>query len=131
MMFSYICAAMSVKLFNFLALFAYINCLCYQDGPYHGQYDRGLLDGDPLIEIVLDDLLDFPLNDAANESDFHYEKYRPNFGAFSLAQLLPKQLVASLTQLPLLLSTPMKSAFGSKLKCLPGYYLYLFRLKPF
>lgn len=140
---------MLLKSLNFIILIAFINTITYfpqritavyyngssiaqlsgQDSPFH-QADIADFDGDTLLECLLDDVFELPFEENESEPDLLTKilNFLVNMinvpVKFIEAWLLPLLSMAVLS----LLICP----FGSfKRIPAPGYYLFLFRLKPF
>jgi hypothetical protein len=121
---------MFFKLFHFLALFAYLNIIVYEPGLNPGEHKPYKFDGDSLIEYVLDDLLDVPLSNNLEDIEIPNENYRPfNAGIFIMPALLFISifLFREIGRL-IVIDHPF---YRNKSFCLPGYYSFLFRYKPF
>ncbi len=129
--FLYICSDMLTRLLNILAFVAYINLLFHQDGHRHGNTNDYVVDGTPLIEVILEDVLNVPSKGEEEEADIQFEDYRPTSLKWVFSPLPPKSFSVSFPPLPNLLDSSGISVFGTKISCLPGYYAYLFRLNPF
>ena len=118
---------MLFKFFYFLGLFAYLNIIVYEAGT-NSVNKHTVLDGDSLVEYVIDDLLDLPKSNV-DDIEIQNEKYSLfNTGnyivtaAVLICFFLYRQILPTLTEHPL---------YKTKSFCLPGYYSFLFRLKPF
>lgn len=134
-----------LKLINFLTLLAFVNTITYfpdvviDPGMVSDQaiitdvfhpYEDMDFDGDTLLENILNDLLDLPIHDDGHDPDL-YDK---------LFNLLSHSLEPAVKYLNSLFDT-LKFAIlsektetvevSTKIFCLPGYYLFLFRLQPF
>lgn len=120
---------MLFKLFHLIGLFAYLNIIVYEAG-FSAVSKDTTLDGHSIVEYVVDDLLNLP---KTNIQDIKVpnEEYRmvkaatPVLGAiaFFLCFFLYRQfLVTKVTDHPF---------YRARSFCLPGYYSFLFRLKPF
>src|SRR5690606_24387294 len=123
---------MLTRLFSFLALLAYINTVFYEDGHVHGQQLAQIIDGAPLIEIILEDVLDIPCHEEDNTSnDFQYDDYRPASAKWlSIVPPKEKTSFSPLVGVDIFHYTPCIT-LNTKISCLLGYYTFLFRLKPF
>lgn len=120
------------KLFCFLALLAYVNTLFYEDGHAHGDNSGQIIDGAPLVEIILEDVLDIPHSDESGSPDnVQYDDYRPSSSKWlSVAPSKKGIEFGSLwaTNIPLYTSG---LTLNTKVTHLLGYYVFLFRFKPF
>lgn len=123
---------MRTRLFCFLALIAYINTIFYEDGHVHDRSSDQIIDGAPLIEIILEDVLDIPCNEEDGASDdFQYNDYRPASSKWlSIAPPEKKSEFKPLWGLDIFQYTA-RLTLNTKISCLLGYYSFLFRLKPF
>jgi len=121
---------MVLRLIYILLSIAYLNTVFYQDGAFNDQKHTQIIDGSTLIAIILDDVLDLPVKNDATP-DFQYDKYRlvssPTFST-ELADRLTSTVSCDDSLMGITLVLPK---VYSKIRCLPGYYQYLFRLKPF
>lgn len=123
---------MRSRLFCFLALIAYVNTLFYEDGHVHGKNSNQIIDGAPLVEIILEDILNIPCSDDEGLSDdFQYDDYRPASSKW-LSITSPKKEIEfkPLWGLDIFQYT-VRLTLNTKISCLLGYYSFLFRLKPF
>ncbi|WP_090605977.1 hypothetical protein [Parapedobacter koreensis] len=124
---------MLTRLLYFLALIAYINTIFHQDGHIHGDDSCQVIDGTPLVEIFLEDLLDIPCAGQENkrESDFQYDDYRP--ASSKWISIPPPKEHIELNPLPIvdIFNQQLRLGLNTKISHLIGYYAFLFRLKPF
>lgn len=122
---------MFVKLFHFLALFGYLNILVYEANHQSIHTNQAFFNGDTLIEFVLDDLLNIPLKEHAQDIDVPFDEYR----IFSSgAYILPILFFLTAFLFSVRFYTYIRTYhpyYGNKSNCLPGYYSFLFRYKPF
>ncbi len=120
---------MLFKLFYILGLFAYLNTIVYEAG-FSSVSNDNALDGHSLVEYVFDDLLNYS-GTTTQDIKVPNEEYRtvkaatPAFAAvaFFLCFFLYRQFTATAE-----ISHPF---YKARSFCLPGYYSFLFRLKPF
>jgi len=120
------------KLLYILVLIAYVNTVFYQEGHMHGTNTSQVIDGAPLVEILLEDVLDIPHHESSNPvTDIQYDDYRPSTAQWVLA--LPLIRVIELYIIPVIDLEVRRTYvdFNTGISCLLGYYTYLFRLKPF
>lgn len=120
---------MLFKFFHIVGLFAYLNIIVYEAG-FNALSKDTTLDGHSLVEYVIDDLLDLP---KTNIEDLRIpnEEYRvvkaatPALAAiaFFLCFFLYRQLIST--------RVVEHPSYKARSLCLPGYYSFLFRLKPF
>lgn len=120
---------MLFKFLHIVGLFAYLNIIVYEAG-FNALSKDTVLDGHSLVEYVVDDLLELPKTNI-QDLKIPNEEYRvvkastPVLGviAFLLCFFLHKQL-----RLGRIIEHPF---YKAKSFCLPGYYSFLFRFKPF
>lgn len=122
---------MIMKIFHFLALFAYLNTITYHEGSSFSNSERFDLDGDSLVEFILEDVLDLPLHQEDDDLEMPYDEYRISVIHATLPPLFIRYNNFSIPITPLEDPQIITSLFGSKILLTPGYYTYLFRLKPF
>ena len=123
---------MKTKIFCFLALLAYINTIFYIDGHRHGDNSNQIIDGAPLVEIILEDVFNIPCHDESGvPNDFQYDDYRPS-SSKSLSAAIPKHGIefVPLWGMDIFAYKP-RFTLNTKVTCLLGYYAFLFRFKPF
>lgn len=120
------------KIVHALVLLCYLNILAYQPETMSViRHDDSLLNGESLLEFVLDDLLNLPLDHEADDVEILYDKYRVfefqgpvlSFFVFVLAILFSFKQLASYIKHPVY--------DGKKRRIIPGYYTHLYRLQPF
>jgi len=126
---------MHTRLLCIFALFAYINTLFYEDGHVH-PHPHQIIDGAPLIEIILEDVLDLPCKDIqdnqAFSDDFQYDDYRPASSKWSLIALVERINAEFTTPRSLdVFQHLSRLSLNTKTAYLLGYYRFLFRLNPF
>ncbi|MFC3199757.1 hypothetical protein ACFOET_19215 [Parapedobacter deserti] len=123
---------MRTRLFCFLAFVAYVNTIFHQEGHTHGWGTDQIIDGAPLVEIILEDVLEIPCSD--NESlsdDFQYDDYRPASSKWLSIVPPEKEIGLSPLQTVDIFQYITRLELNTKITCLLGYYSFLFRLKPF
>lgn len=122
---------MLVKILSLFTLLTYLNTITYHDnGDMRQSSDLGL-ESETLIEFLLEDIFELPMSGNSEDPDVQYDEYRyghvtgvmPPFKWRESSLLSPVPLVIILDNTTTL--------FDSKTICQPGYYTYLFRLKPF
>lgn len=119
------------KFLHFLVLFAYINIIAYELGPVTANGDKRLLEKDSLIEFFLNNILDIPMNADIVEVEHVNENYRPvHVFSFAFSTVLFLLGFFLFKKFPKVISSS-HPFYSSKSFCLPAYYSYLFRLKPF
>lgn len=119
---------MFIKLFHFLSLFAYLNMITYEGGETAIQ-DK--FAGDSMIEFVLDDVLNIPMDNLIDDIEIPNEKYRLFNTAIQMMPAVLMMLSFFLFKQIGKLITIAHPFYKTKSICLPGYYLHLFRFKPF
>lgn len=123
---------MLFKVIHYLVFLCYLNLLAYQ--PETGmslRHDDSLLNGESLLEIVLDDVLALPIDKEAADVEILYDEYRSHeyegssllFFVFVFAVLFSFKQLASYEKHPVYA--------GKKRHIIPGYYAHLYRLQPF
>lgn len=123
---------MLFKIIHTVVLLCYLNILAYQpETGFAIRHDDSLLNGESLLEIVLDDVLALPINKEAADVEIRYDEYRshehqalsPSLFVLVLAILFPFKQLASYVKHPVY--------DGKKRRVIPNYYTYLHRLQPF
>lgn len=128
-----VCLSLQIMklLLHFLALFSYLNILCFEV-KYGSILDfRPVDSNETLIEVVLEEMLDMSLTDD-HESipEIIYDEYRILVLSLGLAAVV--LFFNWLTRNLLLLYNAIKHPiYLSKTICLPGYYSFLFRYSLF
>lgn len=122
---------MIIKLLHFLSLFAYLNMAVYEAGASSASEKQYIFAGDSIIEFFLDDIMDIPMNHQGNDIEIPNEKYR-FFQAGNI--IIPIVFFFVLIFIFQRIGRAIKIShplYQARSFCLPGYYSYLFRLKPF
>ena len=122
---------MFVKLFHFLALFGYLNIIAYQASCNSSESSRAVFDGDSLIEFVLNDILDVPLEKQSPDNDVLFDEYRISHSSVSVLPVLLFLVSFFFGQRFEIVKKLSHPIYQAKSNCLPGYYSFLFRYKPF
>lgn len=123
---------MLFKIVHSIILLCYLNILVYQpESGYAMRYDDFLLNGESLLEIVLDDVLALPIDKDAADVEILYDEYRSHeYQAASLPLfVLVFAVLFSFKQLETYVKHPVYD--GKKRKIIPDYYKHLHRLQPF
>lgn len=119
------------RFLHFLVLFAYINIIGYEPGPVTASGDKYLFESDSLIEFFLNDILDIPVSSGGKEIDAVNDNYQPgnaiNYVFSAVLFLLSFFLFKRIRKVV----RSIHPFYSAKSFCLPAYYSYLFRLKPF
>jgi len=122
---------MIIKLFHFLSLFAYLNIIVYEAGASPSVDKQYIFAGDSIIEFFLDDVMDIPMKSQGNDLEIPNEEYRVlQSGNFVAPIIFFFFLILAFSRICRAIITS-HSFYQNKSFCLPGYYSYLFRLKPF
>ncbi|MFD1165831.1 hypothetical protein ACFQ2C_09475 [Sphingobacterium daejeonense] len=119
------------RLLHFLALFGYLNVLCLEVKSFDLFGSSTVVANETLVEIVLEDVLDLTHTDNSETlPKIIFDEYR----IFSLILgLLPLVLVFTwlISRISRLITTIKHPFYLSKTICLPGYYQFLYRYRPF
>lgn len=121
------------KIIHYFVILSYINILVYQpeaEGTSM-RYDDSLLNGESLLEIVLDDVLSLPIDQNAADVEILYDEYRSlEFQGLALSLFIVVLFVLfSFKQLACYIKHPVYH--GKRRHIIPGYYRHLHRLQPF
>jgi uncharacterized membrane protein len=125
---------MWTKIFYFLAIFSYLNLLFYQAGVNSNTRATNMstqyFTGDSLLEFVLDDVLDIPIEIPEKDSEVQFDDYRIfNFNPQILSVFI---FVLGLVYSALsILKQKKHPLYSKKNACLSGYYQYLYRYSLF
>lgn len=119
------------RLLNFLALFGYLNILCFEvrSGDVFGFFPVEA--GETFVEVVLEEVLDLDQAQNAILPAIVFDEYRTNV---VLTDLIPLVLVIACLFCRLLIeskSTVNNRYYLSRNICRPGYYRFLYRYRPF
>lgn len=121
------------KIIHYIVIFSYINILAYQPEAegMSMRHDDSLLNGESLLEIVLDDVLSLPIDQDAADVEILYDDYRPlEFQGLTLSLFTVVLFILfSFRQLAFYIKHPVYH--GKKRHIIPGYYRHLYRLQPF
>ena len=130
---------MARRIVSLLVLVLFINTITYfpdrsflwaPDLAVTGGDDDPHFDGDTLIECILDDFFGLMAGSDPDDPDIFHKKYR----AISSVTLMPIRAMLSVFELtpPVVCSLLTDEFFfPTKIQVIPGYYSFLFRLKPF
>lgn len=123
---------MLLKVVHYIVLLCYLNILAYQPevGIAAHQQDS-ILNGESLLEFVLDDVLNLPIDQEAEDVDILYDKYRTfeSQGAALSLFVFVLALLFSFKQFVSYIKHPVYD--GKKRQIIPGYYTHLYRLQTF
>lgn len=119
------------RLFHFLALFGYLNILCFEVKTCDFFGSGTITTNETLVEVVLEEVLD--IKHAENQEivpSIIFDDYRTM--AFFLG-ILPAIMVVAwlLARVVELLKSLDHPFYLSKTQCLPGYYNFLYRFRLF
>ena len=120
------------KIIHSIVLLCYLNILVYQpETELAVRHDDSLLNGESLLEIVLDDVLALPIDKETSDVEILYEEYRAHeHQALSLSLfVLVLAVLFSFKQLASYVKHPVYD--GKKRQIVPGYYTHLYRLQTF
>ena len=120
---------MLFKLFHFIGLFAYLNIIVYEAG-FNAVSKDTMLDGHSIVEYVVDELLNLP---KTNVQDIKVpnEEYRSVKAATPVSSVIAFVLCFFLFRQFVITKVANHPFYRARSFCLPGYYSFLFRLKPF
>ncbi|WP_156308620.1 hypothetical protein [Sphingobacterium endophyticum] len=119
------------RLLHFLALFGYLNVLCLEVKSSDLFGSSALIANETLVEVVLEEVLDLT---HAEQSETLPEIIFDEYRIFSLMLgLIPLVLVFTwlLSRLSRIIPLIKHPFYLSKTLCLPGYYQFLYRYRPF
>lgn len=124
---------MAFKLVHFFVLLCYINILAYEvGGNCYAENRTSILNGESILEFVLDDVLDLPISESAEDVEILYEEYRTTQQQAHLSPAILVLLISfgfSIDPLVERIKHPIYT--GKKRQIIPGYYAFLYRFKPF
>lgn len=125
---------MWIKIFHFLALFGYLNILFYEAGVNtNARVTNAAIQyftGDSLLEFVLDDVLDIPIEIPEKDSEVQFDDYRIfNFNHQILSIFI--FVLGILYSAYSILKHKKHPLYSKKNSCLSGYYQYLYRYSLF
>lgn len=119
------------RLFHFLALFGYLNLLCFEVNSSCFFNSGEVKTNETFVEVLLEEVLNMKHADSDEPvPNIFFDDYR----AMSLILgLLPAILIFSwlLVRVKELIKTQDHPFYLSKTLCLPGYYSFLYRYRPF
>lgn len=121
-----------MKIISFLTLFIYINTVTHYGEHGHPDAENLNIEGDTtLVEYVLEELMDIPAQDEGEDPEVHYDDYR-YANIFDVIIPVPVKELQKQNLIPGRQLKAIHADFiNTKLRCIPGYYSFLFRLKPF
>lgn len=124
----YLWPDMFIKVFHFLSLFAYLNLITYEGG------DTSIptkFAGDSVLEFVLDDVFDIPMDNLVSDIEIPNESYRLFNTVIHIIPAVLLMLSFFLFKQIGRIIVVAHPFYKTKSVCLPSYYSHLFRLKPF
>ena len=119
------------RIFHFLALFGYLNILCYEVNITGLYSDAVIHPNETFVEVVMEEVLNMEHSEEDKSLlNIFFDDYRILFFSFILIPLVMvfKWLIARLTRF---LREEKHPFYFSKTLCLPGYYRFLSRYRPF
>ena len=120
------------KLIHYFVLLCYVNILAYEAGANTTiVHDDAILNGESILEFVLDDVLDIPIDKEAKDVEILYDEYRSIPYQHYLLPLFALVLGFFFCFKQLLEIRKHPVYDGKKRQIIPGYYAHLYRLKPF
>ncbi len=123
---------MLLKLVHYFVLLSYLNILGYEASANIPEIeDDYLMNGESLLEFVLDDVLDLPVNKETDDVEIRYEEYRAIPYPDYILPLFVLVLGAFFLFRPLTKDQKHPVYDAKKRQIIPGYYSFLYRLKPF
>ncbi|MGB7528938.1 MULTISPECIES: hypothetical protein [Sphingobacterium] len=119
------------RLLHFLALFGYLNVLCLEVKSMDLFGSANIIASETLVEVVLEEVLDLSHADHSERlPEIIFDDYR----IFSLfLGLIPLVLFFAwlVSRIYRVRSSINHPFYLSKTLCLPGYYQFLYRYRPF
>ncbi|MFD1771850.1 hypothetical protein [Sphingobacterium suaedae] len=123
---------MLLKLVHYFVLLCYVNIIAYEGGGNTVVHQEdSLLNGESLLEFVLDDVLDLPVDEDAKDVEIRYDEYRSISYQYFVLPLFVLVLGTFLTFQKYDEKVKHPVYDGKKRQIIPGYYRFLYRLKPF
>ena len=119
------------RLLHFLALFGYLNVLCLEVKSSDLFGGSTLVANETLVEVVLEEVLDLTHSENAETlPEIIFDEYRI---ALLILGVLPMVLVFTwlISRMSGFRITHKHPFYLSKTLCLPGYYQFLYRYRPF
>ncbi len=120
-----------LRILHFLALFGYLNVLCYEVKYCNVLDFTPVASSETFLEVVLEEILDIAHPDQhENLPDIFFDDYRIIMLTLGV---LPIILIFSwlVRRLFLFVKEVDHPDYISKTLCLPGYYTFLYRFRPF
>lgn len=119
------------KILYFLALFGYLNVLCYEVKYCNLLNLTPVSSSDTLLEVVLEDIFEMSHHtDKEDLPEIMFDDYRI---LVLLLGIIPAVLIVSWLLRKLLLSNEIirHAIYFVRRSILPGYYTFLYRFRPF
>ncbi|QBQ42396.1 hypothetical protein [Sphingobacterium psychroaquaticum] len=121
---------MILKLIHFFVLLCYVNILAYEVG-VNAHTHEGILNGESILEFVLDDVLDIPISKTSEDVTIPYDEYRSMSHQSYLIPLFVFLITISFAIASVMEQPKHPKYDGKKRQIFPGYYAFLYRYKPF
>lgn len=119
------------RILHFLAIFSYLNVLCFEVKCSELLGYQRVSSNETFVEVVLEEVLNFQHEDGEkNIPVIIYDEYR----IFSLLlAVVPLVLIFTwlLSRFLFLQKSVKHPVYLSKTNCLPSYYQFLYRYRPF
>lgn len=121
---------MVLKLVHYIVLLCYVNILAYEAGSgTPAMVHSPILNGESILEFVLDDVLEIPIDKTSVDIEIQYDEYRVLSNHFHLIPLFVF-LVGFVFSFRFLADKVRHPIYdGKKRYIVPGYYKHLHRLK--
>ena len=119
------------KLIHCLVLFSYLNILTYEVGINREPMPQALiLNGESLLEFVLDDVLDIPIDSEGEDVEIIYDDYRTTSIQYQIIPILIF-LLGCIFAVALSAKPNAHPYYSGNRQIAPGYYTFLYRYSLF